>query len=161
MFGSCSEPIKANKIISYGTRDSQHSIRSTARKRRQLMTGRSPLVSTVHANCLRTALRGSDSEPKETNACNNDPSSSRHMYPLGTFFIVWNMIWKPLDLHWVRVSNSTKTTDKTRVFSAWEKVWMKGKHEVEREKIAKDSFKIRAQSRLSNENTKQLFHLLN
>ena len=26
MFGSCSEPIKANKIISYATRDSQHPI---------------------------------------------------------------------------------------------------------------------------------------
>ena len=30
MFGSCSQPIKANKISSCGTRDSQHPIRTAA-----------------------------------------------------------------------------------------------------------------------------------
>ena len=73
MFGSCLEPIKANKIILYGTQDSQHLIRTVATKRLQLTTGRSLLVSAVHANC-EFALRGSDSfgssKPKETNACN-------------------------------------------------------------------------------------------
>ena len=54
MFGSFTEPIKANKIISYGTRDSQHPIRRAAAKRRKITTGRSPLVSAVYANCLRT-----------------------------------------------------------------------------------------------------------
>ena len=72
MFGSCSEPVKAKNIISYGTRDSQHPIRIPARKRRQLTTGRPPVVSAV----MRTAfvLRGSESfecsEPQETNLCN-------------------------------------------------------------------------------------------
>ena len=36
MVGSCSQPIKANKIISCGTRDSQHPIRTAATKRRRL-----------------------------------------------------------------------------------------------------------------------------
>ena len=54
MFGYCLEPIKANKIILYGTQNSQHPIRKAATKNRQLMTGLSPLVSAVHANCLRT-----------------------------------------------------------------------------------------------------------
>ena len=38
MFGSCSQPIKANKIISCGTRDSQHPIRTAATTKRWRFT---------------------------------------------------------------------------------------------------------------------------
>ena len=94
MFGSCSELIKTTKSSSYGTRYSQHSIRTAATKRRQLTTGESPLVSAVHANCLRTTnllfvevIHLGLHNQKRLKHAINDPSSSRHMYPLGTYFL--------------------------------------------------------------------------
>ena len=42
-------------FMAYGTRNFQHSIRTTSTKRRQLTTRQSPLVSAVRANCLWTA----------------------------------------------------------------------------------------------------------
>ena len=94
MFGSCSELIKTTKSSSYGTRYSQHSIRTAATKRRQLTTGESPLVSAVHANCLQTTnllfvevIHLGLHNQKRLKHAINDPSSSRHMYPLGTYFL--------------------------------------------------------------------------
>ena len=133
MFSFCSKPIKANKIILYRTQDSQHSIRTAQTKRWWLMTGRSALMSTVHANCefvlcgiwnSRFPTFYQNSTNKETTTCDwlisnhvqalpmqtacelwicsswkwlfrnqmqlvhaiNDLSSSRHMYPSGTYF---------------------------------------------------------------------------
>ena len=135
MFGSCSQPIRANNIILYGTRfsqhpirtaatkgrqlktcrsprvpavhanclraanlgfvlfgtrDSQHSIRTAAKTRRQLTTGRSPLVSAVHMNCLGIVnllfVEEIIQNQKKLMYAINDPSSSRHMYPLGSYF---------------------------------------------------------------------------
>ena len=52
---------------SYAARDSQHPIRTAATKRRQLTTGRTPLVTAVRANCefaLRKSGSFGSSEPK-------------------------------------------------------------------------------------------------
>ena len=76
MFGPCSEPMKANRIISYGIQDFQHQIRTAATKRRQLMTGRSALASAIHANCWQTSnllfmeVNCLGLQIQETNACN-------------------------------------------------------------------------------------------
>ena len=52
MFSSCSQPIKANKIISCGTEILN--IQSEQQQQRDDDL-RSPLMSAVYANCLRTA----------------------------------------------------------------------------------------------------------
>ena len=51
-FGSCSEPIKANKIISYRTRHSQHRVRTAAVRRRVLATDRYANLIFVEVNHL-------------------------------------------------------------------------------------------------------------
>ena len=82
MFGPCSEPMKANRIISYGIQDFQHQIRTAATKRRQLMTGRSALRSAVHANCWQTSnllfmeVNCLGLQIQETNACNKWQSTN-------------------------------------------------------------------------------------
>ena len=53
--GYYSEPIKANKISLYGTWDSQFNQNSSTKEATELTTGRSPLLSAVHVNCLWTA----------------------------------------------------------------------------------------------------------
>ena len=97
MFGYCLEPIKANKIILYGTQDSQHPIKKAATKNRQLMTGLSPLVSAVHANCLRTVnflfveiihLSLQNQKRPVYQRLPSFVNNSRLMYPLGTYFLV-------------------------------------------------------------------------
>ena len=64
MFGSCSQPIKAIKIISCGTRDSQHGVRNSRfstfsknRSNKKTTTYDSPISTRVrrHTNCLRIA----------------------------------------------------------------------------------------------------------
>ena len=84
MFGSCSQPIKANKIISCGTRDFQHSVRTEATKRRQLMTRQSPLVSVaIRTACelrnSRSSIFNQNSSNKEMTTCDlhSRPSSMR------------------------------------------------------------------------------------
>ena len=69
MFGSCSEPIEARtdlEILNISP------IRTAATKRRQLTTGRSPLVSTVlaTANLLFVEVNHLDLQNQESNACN-------------------------------------------------------------------------------------------
>ena len=62
MFGSCSEPIKANKIISCGTRDSQYPIRTVATKRRHILPSENRLteshntLSDLHLSCSPFSL---------------------------------------------------------------------------------------------------------
>ena len=72
MFGSCSEPIEARtdlEILNISP------IRTAATKRRQLTTGRSPLVSTVlaTANLLFVEVNHLDFQNQESNACNKWP----------------------------------------------------------------------------------------
>ena len=51
MVGSCSQPIKANKVISCGTRDSQHPIKTAATERDDAEYDLHSCMSAVHANC--------------------------------------------------------------------------------------------------------------
>ena len=97
MFGSCSQPIKANKILSCGTRDSQHGVRNSRfstfsknRSNKKTTTYDSPISTRVrrHANCefplhgvrnSRSSTFNQNSSNKEMTTCDlhSRPSSMR------------------------------------------------------------------------------------
>ena len=159
MVGSCLQPIKANKVISCGTQDSQHPIRTAATE-----TCQSPLVPTaVHTNC-EFSLRGfrnwrfstfnqnSSNRERTTydsaistcirppcelqifsswhteleiqfNSIQFNSSSSRHMYPLGTYFFIltnWGFNFlKPSRVFCVITSVLHVNSNMAEFFTCW------------------------------------------